>query len=188
MSEVDAVLEAEHQLRKVMTVADAGSKSMFVAEHSRGLQSLFSMFLDPSTVIYSNLMNKSELSSSMAQQLFWVAGVSTAMYYTIGNLVEGGMRGEIGDRDIFDIALRGELKANGDMKNGWVEKMSNLMLMNIPIASMISGRSQYSEGVLQFLNDTRTGTLQLVKGITEDDDEAFNKGLASMIKGMMMGT
>ena len=73
MSEVDAIMEAEHQLRKVMTVSDAGSKSMFVAEHSRGLPSLFSMFLDPSTVIYSNLINKSELSSSMGQQLLWVA-------------------------------------------------------------------------------------------------------------------
>lgn len=188
LSEADAIIEAEHQLRKVMTVADAGSKSMFVAEHSRGLQSLFSMFLDPSTVIYSNLMNKSELSSSMAEQLLWVAWVSTAMYYTIGNLVEWGMRGEWGDRDIFDIALRWELKSNGEMKQGWAEKLSNLMLMNVPIASMISGRSQYSEWVLQFLNDTRTGTLQLVKGLTNDDDEAFNKGVASMIKGLMMWT
>ena len=104
------------------------------------------------------------------------------MYYTIGNLVEGAMRGEIGDRDIFDIALHGELK------QGWGEKMSNLLLMNIPIASMISGRSQYSEGVVSFLNDTRIGTMQLVQGIVEDDDDKFNKGLASMIKGMMMGT
>lgn len=53
---------------------------------------------------------------------------------------------------------------------------------------MISGRSQYSEGVVSFLNDTRVGTMQLVQGIVEDDDEKFNKGLASMIKGMMMGT
>lgn len=110
------------------------------------------------------------------------------MYYTIGNLVEGAMRGEIGDRDIFDIALHGELKKNGEMKQGWGEKMSNLLLMNIPIASMISGRSQYSEGVVSFLNDTRVGTMQLVQGIVEEDDDKFNKGLASMIKGMMMGT
>jgi hypothetical protein len=73
MNESDAIMEAEHQLRKVMTVGDAGSKSMFVTEHSRGLSSLFSMFLDPSTVIYSNLLNKSELASSMGQQLLWVA-------------------------------------------------------------------------------------------------------------------
>jgi hypothetical protein len=48
------------------------------------------------------------------------------------------MRLEYGDRDILDIALRGELKSNGNMKQGWAEKMSNLLLMNIPIASMVS--------------------------------------------------
>jgi hypothetical protein len=30
--------------------------------------------------------------------------------------------------------------------------------------------------------------MQVVQGIANDDDVAFSKGLASMIKGMMMGT
>ena len=55
MDDLAATMYAEKALKHFMTTPMAADKALFVSQNARGVRKIFSMFMHPATVHYSNI-------------------------------------------------------------------------------------------------------------------------------------